>query len=119
MSIDFSYTATRKERERYENNLTLGGTGRGPLPGPLKKRTDFSQAVHHIIAIEQQAGKPNPYIPKHVRFRQRPIEEKAKLERQGNVGAGTTGHNLLPPLYFNLVDATRMAGMARIGIGSL
>ena len=29
MSIDFSYTATRKDRERYENIFTLGENGQG------------------------------------------------------------------------------------------
>ena len=44
MSIDFSYTATRIARGRYENNLTLGVNGQG------------RKAVHHLVAIKQQAG---------------------------------------------------------------
>ena len=82
MSIDVSFTATRKERERYENNYTLDVNGQGPKPGPMKKRADFPQAVSKLIALKHQVENPNPYIPKHFRFRQRPIEEKARLERQ-------------------------------------
>ena len=78
MSIDFSYTATCKERERYENNLTLGVNGQGPRPGPMKNRGDFQQTVRQLVALKPQAEKPNPCIPKHMRFRQRPREERAQ-----------------------------------------
>ena len=47
--------------------------------------------------------KPNPYIPKHLRFRQRPIEERERLEQQ----MGTLGMEQLVSilfLLFNLVD---------------
>ena len=40
------------------------------------------RAVHTLAAILHQEGKTNPYIPKHSRERQRPIEEKSRLERQ-------------------------------------
>ena len=52
LSTDFSYTATRTERERYENNLTPGVNGQGHKSGPMKNRTDFSHAVHHLAAIK-------------------------------------------------------------------
>ena len=82
MSIDFSYTATRKERQRHENNYTLGVNCQGPKPGPMKNRADFPQAVHQLIALKKQAEIPNPHIPQHLRFRQLPIEDEAQLERQ-------------------------------------
>ena len=44
MAIDFSCTATRKERERYENNFSLGVNGQGPKPGPIKKRQTSKEA---------------------------------------------------------------------------
>ena len=82
MPIDFSYTVTRKERTRYENNYTLGVNGQGPKPGPLKKRADYPQAVNKVLVLRRQLSNPNPYIPKHLRFRQRPIVERERLEQQ-------------------------------------
>ena len=35
-----------------------------------------------LPSTEQQVEKPNQHIPQHMRFRQRPIEEKAQLERE-------------------------------------
>ena len=37
-AIDFSFSATRKERARYENNYTLGVNGQGPKPGPMRNK---------------------------------------------------------------------------------
>ena len=45
-TINISDTATRSERSRYHNYLTLGVTDEGPKPGPIKHRPDFSRAVH-------------------------------------------------------------------------
>ena len=42
----------------------------------------FPHAVKHFIALQQQEEKPNLHIPRQLRFRQRPVEEKAQLERQ-------------------------------------
>ena len=78
MSMDFSYTATRKKRQRHENNYTLGVN----CQGPMKNRADFPQAVRQLIALKKQAEIPNPHIPQHLRFRQLPIEDEAQLERQ-------------------------------------
>ena len=82
MFIDFSYTATRKERQRHENNCTLGINGQGPKPGPMKKRTDYLQAVNKVLAVRKQVENPNPYMLQNRRFRQRPIEERQRMERQ-------------------------------------
>ena len=48
----------------------------------MNDRPDFSQAVRQLVAVKQQEGNTNPYIPKHLRNRQRPSEEKKRLERQ-------------------------------------
>ena len=69
MSSVFSDTATRKERERYENNYTLGVNSQRPKPGQMKKRTDFPQAVNKVMFLRRQVENPNPYIPKHSGFR--------------------------------------------------
>ena len=82
MCIDFSYTAARKERQRYENNNTLGLNRQGPQPGPMQNRADFRHAFHQLIALKKQVEKPNPHIPEHMRFRQRPLEERERLEQQ-------------------------------------
>ena len=74
--------STRSERERCENNLTLGVNDQERKPGPMKHRPDLSQAVRQLVVLKQQEGKTNPYIPKHLRIRQRTIEEKARLEFQ-------------------------------------
>ena len=97
MSIDFSYTATWKERERYENNLTLGVNGQGPMPGPMKNRADFPQAVHQLTAVKQQVEKPNPHIIKHCDSDNQ-SKKKHNWNVNGNDGDGTIGHNILPPL---------------------
>ena len=73
---DKSYTATRKQRLRYENNWE----GAGPMLGPMKKREDYPQNVTKVQTMRQQPS--NPYIPLSRRFRQRPIEEKQKAKRQ-------------------------------------
>ena len=76
MFMDFSNTATRKERLRYENNFFLGINGQGPKPGPVKKRADYFQAVNEVLVMRKQVEKPNPYIPQNQRFRQRPVGER-------------------------------------------
>ena len=43
--LDKSYTATRRERSRYENNWTLSIKGQGHVPGPMKQREDHPHAV--------------------------------------------------------------------------
>ena len=63
MSIDFSHTATRKERERYENSFSFCVNGQGPKLGPMKKRADFPHAVNQVLVLRQQVENPNPYIP--------------------------------------------------------
>ena len=113
VAIDFSCTATRKERERYENNDTLGVNGQGPKPGAMKKTADFPQAVNKLLAPNKQLVNPNPQIPAHLRFRQRPTEEKGK----SGTAMETLGLETFVSIFclpFNLVDASRMATMARI-----
>ena len=71
-------------------------------PRPMKNRPDFSQAIHHLIAIKQQAEKPNPHIPKHFRFRQRPnwresefvwnVNGKVGLEQFGPQSSCSSSH---------------------------
>ena len=80
---DKSYTATRRERVRYESNWTLGSNGQGPMPGPVKKREDYPQAVTRVQVMRQQAEKPGyPHIPHNRRFRRRPIEQWQKAEEK-------------------------------------
>ena len=80
--IGFSCTAARKERQRYENNYTLGINGQGPKPRPMKKRADCLQAVNKVLAVRKQVENPNPYVPRDGRFRQRPIEKGQRMEEQ-------------------------------------
>ena len=61
--IDFSYTDTRKERERCENNLTLDVNGQRQKSGRMKNKADSPLAAHQLIALKKDAGKPNPHIP--------------------------------------------------------
>ena len=82
-SVDISKIATWSERSRYEHNFTLG-VNDGAKPGPTKHRPDFPRAVRTLAAINQEEEKTNPYIPKHLRERQRPIEERVRLERRWN-----------------------------------
>ena len=91
------------ERSRYENNLTLG-VNDGAKPGLTKHRTAFPRAVPTLAAIKQEEGKTNPYIPKHQRERQRPLEERERESDwnvDGKVGVAmstTIGHRRLPLL---------------------
>ena len=64
MLIDFSHTATRKERHRYETNDTLDVIGQGPKPGPQKKRADHQQAVNKVLVMRKHVVNPNPRCPK-------------------------------------------------------
>ena len=58
-----SYTATKRERLRYDNNWALGINGEGPTPGPVKQRKDYPQAVTKVKSMRQQAEQPsNPPI---------------------------------------------------------
>ena len=81
MTIDFSDTATRKEHQRREIIILLASNGQGPKPGPMNKRADHQQAVNKLLVMRRQVGNPNPYIPTHLRFRQRPTEERERLEQ--------------------------------------
>ena len=67
------------ERSRYENNLALG-VNDGAKPGPTTCRDDFSRAVRTVGAIKDDEGRMNPYIPKHLRERQRPFDEKLRSD---------------------------------------
>ena len=79
--LDILYTATWSERSRYKNNLVLGVNDQGPKPGPVKHRPYFSRAVR-TLAVKRHEGKTNPHIPKNLRERQFPIEERKLLERE-------------------------------------
>ena len=48
----------------------------------MKKSADFPLTVIKCLVLKKQVENRNPYIPKHLRFRQRPIEDKGRLERQ-------------------------------------
>ena len=50
--------------------------------GPMKKRAEYQQAANKVLVLRRQVEKPNPKIRKHLRFRQRPIEERERLEQQ-------------------------------------
>ena len=45
---------------------------------------DFPQTFNKLLVLKEQVENPNPWIPKHWRFRQRPIEERVRLEQQWN-----------------------------------
>ena len=70
MLIDFSYTASRKERQRYENNFSLGINCQGPKPGPMKKRADYPQAVNKVLVMRKQVGDPHVFFPRDRLIRQ-------------------------------------------------
>ena len=53
MAIDFSNTATRKERTRYENNFALGVNGQGPKPGPMKGRAGYPRAINKVVVVRR------------------------------------------------------------------
>ena len=77
-----SYTTTRKQRLRYENNWALGINGQGPMPGSMKKK-DNPQAVTKVQTMRQQAEQASyPDILLRRRFRQRQVEKEHKVERQ-------------------------------------
>ena len=63
--------------ERYENNYTPGVNGQRP-----KKGADYPQLVNNFLVLRRQVENLNLYIPKHSRFRQRPIEERERLDQQ-------------------------------------
>ena len=91
-----SYTATRRERLRYENSWALGINGQGPTPGAMKQREDCSHNVTKVKNMRQQADQPsNPSIPSSRQIRHRPIEERQK--QNGSNGDGKLGqvHHLL------------------------
>ena len=82
MAIDFSYKAKRKERTRYENNFTLVVNGRRPKPGPMKKQTDCPQAISLNIYDSNSD----------------PLKNVKDWNHNGDVGDGSVGLNILPPL---------------------
>ena len=57
-NVDISYVATRGERSRYENNLTLG-INDGPPPGPTRRRPDFPRAARTFAPIKHEQGRMN------------------------------------------------------------
>ena len=61
MTIDFAFTASRKERQRCENNHTLRVDGPGPKPGPVKERTDYPQAVNKVLVMRRQVENLNSF----------------------------------------------------------
>ena len=62
--------------------IFLASIFQGPIPGPMLKRADFPQAVNKLLLFKKQVENTNPYVPQHLRFRQRPIEERERLELQ-------------------------------------
>ena len=42
----------------------------------------FPPAVNNLLVLRRQVENPTPYIPKQLRFRQRPVEERERLEQQ-------------------------------------
>ena len=43
---------------------------------------DFPQAFNKLLVLKEQVENPNPWIPKHWRFRKWPSEERERLEQQ-------------------------------------
>ena len=80
---DKSDTATRKERQRYENNWKLALNAHG-LVSPMDKREDCCEAVKAIRNLRQQDEQPsNPPIRPSYQTRSRPFQERHQ-ERQWN-----------------------------------
>ena len=63
---DKSYTATRRERQRYENNWKLRLNAQGAVL-PMDKREDCLEAVIAIKSLRQQAEQPSspPVLPSY------------------------------------------------------
>ncbi len=62
MSIAFSKTATRKERERYEDKDTLGVNGQGPKPGPMRKKGRFPRSSERSSDYSATSGESNDQL---------------------------------------------------------
>ena len=90
---------TSHGRVTVENNLMLG-VNDGAKPGLMKHRLDLPRAVRTLEPIKQKEEKTNPYIPKHVRERQRPLEDRGRLEGTSTVN-GPSRHHLLRQLGGN------------------
>ena len=99
VAIDFSYTATRKERQRYENNNILGVNDQGPKPRPMKKITDLAQAVNKLLVLQKAKWRIQIRISLNMYDSDSDQSKNVKeWNRNGNVGDGTIGLKLLPPL---------------------
>ena len=69
------------------------GINDGPLPGPTKLRPDDPRAVRTLAAIKHQEGRTNPYIPKHFQKRQRPIDDRVRLDLELQSWYGNVKNN--------------------------
>ena len=85
---DKSYTATRRERQRYKNNWKLTINAQGHV-SPMDKREDYLEAVKAMKNLQQQAAQAsNPSILPNYQTRQRPFLER---HRQSDSGIGRHG----------------------------
>ena len=73
---------------------------RGPKTRSTKQRPGFPRAVRTLAAIKQKEGKMHPYIPKHLRERQRPTAERERMERPWKSWVGN-GNNNWPQTSFS------------------
>ena len=81
---DKYFTATRRERQRYENNWKLTINAQRPVSA-LDTRDDYLEAVKATNKLRQQAEQPShpPILPSY-QTRQRPFQERQRAERQWN-----------------------------------
>ena len=93
-----SYTATRKERLRYENGWMLSVNGHGPVLGQMNQRSDCPQAVTRIRNLCQQAEHPrnSPFF-RLIEFDKAPLVNNTK--QNGSKEDGTHGQVLLPGFF--------------------
>ena len=67
----------------------------------------MKERIYHRQETKKQAENPNSYVLEQLQFPWRPIEESHSLNVTGNVADGRVGPSM--SLFFNLVEATRMA----------
>ena len=79
---DKSYTATRRDRSRYENKWKPSDNGQGDRPGSMDKSEDNSQAVTRIEFSRQQASQLNKasILPSHQTRRFFEERQKSKMD---------------------------------------
>ena len=69
-SIDISYEAPYKQRNRYEKNtLFMRGVDPNKQAGPLCQRPDYKSSANALVSSHREQGKGVPHIPTRLRTR--------------------------------------------------